>query len=154
MRPVVEENYTYWFPKVRQELSEKLKNEALSDRLLNNYAVILTIHQTLKDYINLPFSYEESFNMVSEIAQVHNQQIAYTDELGQFWNTVETMLEQYMIHEGNNFRIEMLDHIYINIGEKKVERNFATKNETAREILLLKWAGIYQKYPNSAAKHK
>jgi len=72
----------------------------------------------------------------------HNDMMKNTNELSQFWNMLETLVEKDLIKERINFRIEPLSDITINVGASRVEK----KISPTQNVLLLKWTGIYQLY--------
>ncbi|MCX6232717.1 MAG: DNA primase [Bacteroidetes bacterium] len=141
-RDHVIERYRYSFGEVQTDIMKRMDKNIIDDRIMRNIFSVLASFHCLQQLIKLPFTYEELIETAIDNMNYHNQLLRNTNELSQFWNMLETLVEKDLIKERINFRIEPLSDITINVGANRVDKKIVP----TQNVLLLKWTGIYQLY--------
>lgn len=141
-RKHVEDRYRHSFNDVQADIMKKMDKDVIDDRIMRNLITVLATFHCLQSKITLPFTYEQLIDTAIDNMIYHNQLLKNTNELSQFWNMLETLVEKELIKEKVNFRVEPLAEIEINVGANKATKKIIP----IQNVLLLKWTGIYQLY--------
>lgn len=91
----------------------KEKDESYKERIVQNYCVLLTVLHILKDKFNFPFTYETFFNYTVDSIINLSSMIESSNALSGFWKMVEFLLDQGLIEEKWDFKIETVASIKI-----------------------------------------
>lgn len=125
------------FSELRVQVAKRISN--YNERVMRNYCALLTCINFYKDKFKLPFTYEEFKEiMINEVVRLSTQ-IAESDTLAEFWNTIQYLLEIGEISEGNHFKIETL----LSVPTEQKVHNFG---ETAEKVLFLRLTTIHKLY--------
>lgn len=121
------------------------------DRVIQSYTVMLCVFEIMSKHITLPFTDEEYFEYtINRIVRLGNT-IGENNALAGFWKTVEFLRNDNQIHEGWDFRIDVLPSIKIKAdGEKYFEKQF---NQPTK-LLLLRLINVQKLYSAWMRKEK
>lgn len=109
-RQLIEQNYMMQYEKVYNEIkyNPSLDNTNIDERLIVNFATILTPVKILTTTnISLPFTYEDILlQTTARISELSNM-INTSESLAVFWDMVIYLLDNFLIKEGSDFKLEM-----------------------------------------------
>lgn len=115
----------------------------IKERILNNYCVLLSCIDIFKDIFTFPFAYDDFFEYCKKEVIRFSKLITESDALAGFWKTVEFLLDDGLVIEGWDFRIETYTRIMIRTEEgKDIEKTF----DKPTKLLLLRLNNIYNHY--------
>lgn len=154
-RKIVIDNYKESQKRVRQDMEKRISTNQSDGRILKNYIVILTTFLSLEKIIECPFTYDQLLDECVKSLLRQNEMLYNSNELSTFWSIIEHGVETRQINEGSNYRIKMVDFLRVT---DKINDNGNNKKYTElafnppKEVMLLKWAGIYQFYSETARR--
>lgn len=114
---------------------------------------MLTIRKLLDGMIEFPFSYDDFFEHVKRSIMTLSQRITESDSLAAFWKTMEFLLEQDMIIDGWDFKIDVRDSVPLIISRSEVGedgKNTRVKTfEEPKKLLYVRMTNIHPLYMNA-----
>lgn len=110
----------------------------LETRLVENWAKLLAILRIFEGRIQLPFSYEQAWDICMKFLKKQNSLSGDTNELGHFWRMVMYLRDSGSLIEGSDFHIRSE---YRFSGER-VKREYMQP----RRVLYLKPTRVFQLY--------
>lgn len=137
-RDTIEENYMKNFYDIEKELTEKLPYA--EDRIIKNYATVITTYSILQDKFNLHFDAENLKEIAVDCIKEQMNILNRSNELSVFWNAFMSSIEQDKIIPGWNYKIKSMDEITVTKDGKKEYYPF---KDGPRKILLIRWEGLY-----------
>ncbi len=147
-RHLVTDNFSHQYNQVRKEMEKYVSSNQGDGRLLKNYLTILTTFKCLEPVMELPFTYTDLLNECVRCLMRQNELMYNSNELANFWSIIEHGVERRILQDGTNYKIKMTD--YIKVIDKAAAKEIEFKPD--KEVLLLKWAGIYQFYSETARR--
>lgn len=149
LRPLVMQHFRALKQKAYDELKEALVNAGEIDRLMKTASLFLATCRLIQDYtgLNLPFTYDEFFQIAKNKIKFQVELISKTDKLATFFKAMDVMIDTKAIKEGRDFAIDTPERITIKLpgGEKK-EMPIPTGNR----VLFLRVSTIYTQYARSS----
>ncbi|MES2810035.1 MAG: BT4734/BF3469 family protein [Bacteroidota bacterium] len=144
-REFVDNHFLHRYVKMNAELKADLLKDGITPkgRLLENYSVALTMANLMGEKIHLPFSHDTfKAHCKAEIIKV-GMVMAESNSLSQFWKTVEFLLDQGLIEQGNHYKVESLPKVRILIDRTKADyKTF----EEPKKLLFLRLSTIHMLY--------
>ena len=107
-RHIFEKNFSQAYSMVKQELSEKTKDEEIHDRVFGNWVIILATFRTLEAVLDFPFSYSDLFETAVKGLRVQNDMTQESSEIADFWSTLQGFQVSGKCIEGTHFKIKYL----------------------------------------------
>ncbi|MCH5243196.1 MAG: DNA primase [Muribaculaceae bacterium] len=107
-RTIFEKNFSKTYSIVKQELSEKTKNEEIHDRVFGNWVIILATFRTLEAILDFPFSYNELFETSIKGLRLQNEMTQESSEIADFWSNLQGMQASGRCVDGTHFKIKYL----------------------------------------------
>lgn len=107
-REKVQASYGDTFRRNQRRLSDEIKQAGYSakSRILNNITAAIAVVEIMATELKLPFTVEQFYEygkkLIIDISGLVNE----SNVLSEFWNTVELLLDQGHIREGQQFRID------------------------------------------------
>lgn len=129
-----------------QQLSDKLEEFNVEDRIIENWAIPLAALNTLKTKLDLPFSYNEVLELCVAGCINQNDKNAKNNEVATFWSVVEFLKSDGKIWLGGDYRIETTDKIKCSNHKYEIEFPYP------KRILYMRQNRIFQLY-RMHAKH-
>ena len=126
------------------DITAKLEQNRIEDRILRNWIVPLAAFRTLSGVLELPFSYNEMLTITLEGIIRQNSECKSNNELGKFWDLVAYLRQNGDVHNEADYRIVYTTKFACNKPSTTNEYN-----ETKR-ILLLRKSRIFQLYKKEA----
>lgn len=139
-RPQVENEISRELAKVSDEMADRLGNQVVEDRILNNYKVLLVIYKIVGKYLTLPFKYDQVFELCYSY-MIEQQGSCFTNnELGNFWDCVQVLVQSGELVIGSDFRIEPEKNLVTDIAPNGIEW------QTPRLVLYIRPSRVFQLY--------
>lgn len=80
------------------------KNE-IEDRIWRNWLVIIGALRTIKDFVELPFSYEKAVEKMSDMVKNQNKETLKDNEVNTFWDIFSYLVKDGLVEEEYDYRI-------------------------------------------------
>jgi hypothetical protein len=132
------------FGEVTSELKAEFNREGITpkNRIMENFTVALAMASLMGEKFQLGFTYETFFkHCKAEITKL-NSVMAESNSLSQFWKTVEFLLDQNVIEQGNHYRVETMNQVRILVDRKPVYKTF----DEPKKLLFLRLSTIHMLY--------
>lgn len=105
LRNKVEASFRNIYQLTLNDISEKLKDSAIEDRILLNWVGPLAMLRTLESDIDISLSYKEMLSVTLEGIKRQNSECRQNNELASFWNMVQFLVSDGELVEGGDYRI-------------------------------------------------
>ncbi len=154
-RSLVETKYAEFYAQEFKKLSQAFEKIGVrvKSRIQQNFCTMLTFRKLLDGMIDFPFSYDEFFDHVKRSIISLSQRITESDSLATFWKTLEFLLEQDMITDGWDFKIDVRDSVPLIISRADVGedgKNTRVKTfEEPKKLLYVRMTNIHPLYMNA-----
>ncbi|MBP3420469.1 MAG: DNA primase [Marinifilaceae bacterium] len=76
------------------------------DRILNNWLMIISTYTALEEYLELPWDRTELINLATEKMITQSSEGQKNDDLGQFWNAIQTLAYSSYLYEDGDYKID------------------------------------------------
>lgn len=105
LREVVEKNYDINYEQVREEIRQLVNTKEIETRILENWLMVLALFKTISPHIELPYTYAEVLPIFTAGLERQNDAVKDSNEIGNFWRAVESMLANGDIEEHYDIKI-------------------------------------------------
>lgn len=122
------------------DITERLEQSRIEDRILRNWVVPLAAFRTLSGVLELPFSYPELLKITIDGIVRQNGECKSNNELGKFWELVAYLRQNGDIHNECDYRIVYVNEFNCNTIKDKLQF------KELKRILLLRKSRIFQLY--------
>jgi hypothetical protein len=99
---------------ILSELSHKLSEDRVEDRVIRNWATIIASFKTIESKIEISFNTDNLFNVCLEGIRSQARQSIRSDEIGVFWDVFESLFDHDIINSGWEFKIDYCDSVRTN----------------------------------------
>lgn len=143
-REKMEKEYPAAFHEACKLLKAETQCSSEMERITNNWAVVLAVHNVLKEVISV----DDKDSLVSFIKDgIRRQSVSCktSDELASFWTTLQYLVLEHELLQEGHFKLAYTRHVK---SRDREERNF----DDIHPVLLLRKAGILEKYQESCRK--
>ena len=135
-RELFEKNFPEIYSITKRELTTKLENETIHDRIFGNWVIPLATFRTLETVIDVPFSSTELFETAVRGIRNQNELAQESSEIADFWNMLQ----------GFQTSGKCIDRAHYRIRYMKSFRPLSEKEDMvfqeARPILYLNMAAV------------
>lgn len=105
-RKKVEQSFRQMYQLTLQEVTERLKDAPIEDRIMLNWLSPLAMVRVMEPYLDVSLSYKELLDVTIEGIRNQNAECRQNNELASFWNMVQYLVSEGEIIEGGDFRIQ------------------------------------------------
>jgi DNA primase catalytic core len=141
------------FPAEQFELVSKIKKdlegEQFEGRVMQNYALLLTVAKIMSEKLHLSFTFDEVYKAGLKGIVKQSEQISDSNDMNSYWKMIEYLSMQSQIRSGEDYKIETLNHITVREGREKPERITFKK---PMKVLLLRFNRIHPLYMEAHRK--
>lgn len=109
-RSKVEKSFHSMYQQTYEDVTERLKNVPIEDRILLNWLSPLAILRTLESSLSLSISYKEMLEVTIEGIRNQNGECRQNNELASFWNMVAFLASEGELVESGDYRIQYFRH--------------------------------------------
>lgn len=92
LREVVEKNYERNYEQTKEEIKQAINTREIETRILENWVMVLAVLRTIDNHVELPFHYDTVFPLFTKGIETQNEAVKDSNEIGNFWRAVESML--------------------------------------------------------------
>lgn len=107
LRPKFQGNFRSAWDDAISDLSNNVRQYAVEDRTLKNWATILAAFKSIGSYLNLPFDYPEMLSIASTLCVEQNNKTKQNNELSGFWEIVDILVASSKIWIKVDYHIKM-----------------------------------------------
>ena len=100
-------NFRSAWDNVITDLSNNVRQHAVEDRTLKNWATILAAFRSIEPYISMPFNYGDMLAISTKLCVEQNSKTKQNNELSGFWEIVDILVASSKIWIEADFRIKM-----------------------------------------------
>jgi DNA primase len=101
------EQYNNYYDQIAFEITKKLKNEIIEDRLFKNWIMIIAAYATLENKLILPFTHEKLIETTVSQLKIQQRETRTNNEVTEFWDKVQYMYSERTIFEHGDFKVKM-----------------------------------------------
>ena len=105
---------------------------------------IVAAWRTISQVVSFPFTYVELLEVGCKSVEYQNAQISKSNEIGIFWNLLESLFDENLIQDKFHFRVDYVDSI-------KTKHSVISLPQPA-SVLKFKYNTIYSLYAQLARK--
>jgi hypothetical protein len=105
LRPVFQDNYPGHVKRTSDRMREYLRQEAVEDRIFNNWLVPLSVYCTLSEHLELPWDTSELIKLGVRLMIRQNKETKKNDDLGNFWKIVQYMASSNVLFEQGDYKL-------------------------------------------------
>jgi DNA primase catalytic core len=128
-----------------RDFNAHFASDPVEDRILRSVVTIVSSFKTISSVIpDFPFDYEGLKSIAFDSIRIQNDQINQSNELGQFWNALESMFDENILLEKWHFRIDNHTDLELLTGKRAFVKS--------TEILKFKYNAIYNLYAQTLRK--
>lgn len=131
-----------------KEMNEIIGKAIIEDRIFRNWLIIIAAFRTLREMIEVPWSYRNLVITGTRLLMKQNSEIKKSNELAIFWSIVEFLANNGEIMEEVDFRIDYVTSIKTDLIKIKTEWPHP------KNILLINHSRIFQLYRVHGHKSK
>ena len=132
------------FKSAFSDITERLEQARIEDRILRNWVVPLAAFRTLSGVLELPFTYNDMLKITIEGIVRQNSECKSNNELGKFWDLVAYLRQNGDIYNEGDYRIVYVNEFSCNTPAVKLQF------KEQKRILLLRKSRIFQLYKKEA----
>jgi len=129
---------------VLSELSKLLKDNGVEDRVLRNWASIIASFRVISQKIEFSFDYSDLIEVSIKGIITQTRQSTRSDEIGIFWDIMESLFDHDNLISGWNFKIDFCDSL-------KTKKNDIIFTEP-KSVLKFKFSSIASLYSEYGRK--
>ncbi len=99
------ERYRKNFDEAGKDLERWCPKNEIEDRIWRNWLVIIGALKTIKDFIELPFSYEKAVEKMAAMVKNQNKETLKDNEVNTFWDIFSFLVKDGLVEEEYDYRI-------------------------------------------------
>ncbi|MHC1707502.1 MAG: DNA primase [Bacteroidales bacterium] len=137
-RDYFKQNFVSNYQIASNDLNKEIGPISIEDRTFRNWLIVLAAYRTLKEFIEVPWTYT---GLVKETAQLiirQNTETKKSNELSIFWSIIEYLAQNGEIKEEVDFRIDYLSMLKTD----KIDTHWAA----GKTIVYINHSRIFQLY--------
>lgn len=142
-RDLVTDKFDEELFEITSMLKKDLHGEEYKGRIMNNYAVILTLNKILQEPLNLPYIFEDSYQLALTKIMEQSEQVADSDALRSYWKMIEFMSSIHSIQDGVDYLIKTEENITLRLKRDEYEKKYFDKPKTILYVRLTKIHPLY-----------
>lgn len=121
-RPLFAEKYEETYEATLREFSDLINNKEVEERMMQNYAVLITTMVMVHKELELPFTLDEFKKQCKDLLMEQFHVLKGSDDASKFWQIVEQLASSGMITEDKHYRLQ---NGYIDIRVQDVYQHYA-----------------------------
>lgn len=128
---------------VVSKLKEKLNGQEYKGRIMDNYAIVITMAKMFEEKLSLPFTFDEIFKegVASIISQ--SEQVQDSDALRSFWKMVEGMSWNWLIKNNQDYIIKEENSVNVRDGRAGSKLEVFTH---PTKVLYIRFSQVHTEY--------
>lgn len=151
-RALFESQFHDKFNKNSKQFKKALEGFEYQERMLQNYNAIFTPISILYEYLDLPFTITDFYKQCINGIIDNSDLLVESEGLSEFWKTIEKLVEDKRIAEGQHFAIKTPHEQKLQ--SKKGEAQQLFKNTERNRIFYLRVNSVHQSYADAVSKRE
>ena len=143
-RSYFEQNFHTAYISTLEDIQTALKGEPVEIRILKNWVVPLAAFQTLRNQLELPFTYEDLKTIAIKGIKIQSEKCKTNQDVGVWWNIVNFLASQGKIYERCHYRIDSVQELTTDESKMVYQQ--------AKTILQIRVKTIFELYLEHAKK--
>ncbi len=143
-RKYFEDNFYETYQSTLSEFTGYFSENDVEDRILRSMVSIIAAWRTIAQLITFPFTYDQIKKVALKTIETQNNQVSRSNEMGLFWNIIESLFDDNVIIDKWHFRVDYTDQLSTSTGDRKYA--------SAINILKFKYNVIYSAYAQQARR--
>jgi DNA primase len=143
-RQKMEEEVLPTYTKIMNSFIKELKGKDYQERMLQNYALLLTPIAILQELFEFPFAYEDIKEHFKNAILDSSDLIIESEGLAEFWRVLEFLLDTHRIKENKEFKVDVPAEVPVQ--GRKGEPVIPWKNDDRKRLLFLRLNAVHQLY--------
>jgi DNA primase catalytic core len=139
-RPRIKKELNTEFRRLQKELRTALKGSKTMDRLVDNYAALLTPLSILKKELPLPFTFQSLMKTALEKMRESNEVMVDSEGVGSYWQIVQNLVETRVLQPGRDYEIKN-QHLPL-----KMDSGDEYRNTKGSKMLFFRYQRIHGEY--------
>lgn len=132
-----------------KRFKKDLKNMEYEERMLQNYAALITPLHLLSEKLHLPFNMELVYAQYKNAIIDSSDLIVESEGLAVFWEILEFLLHRGMIQ--NDYHFNVCTDFTVKLAGRKGEKDTEWKNAEGKRLLFLNLKAVHQLYHKEAS---
>jgi len=145
-RAQFESNFLSSMQTAYDDLRAGVEREDVSERLLNNWVVPLAAIHSLRNFLVLPFTYDELLKICCGQIKEQNSLSVEGSEIASFWNVVDFIYREGHIYESSDFKILAVRKLHLQENKKSYFIEF----DQIKEVLCIRHKRVLELYKKHA----
>jgi hypothetical protein len=141
-RDLIEEKFHSVYFGIISKLKTELEGENYVGRVMENFAMLLSVHKLIGEKLKIAISFENAFGLAKLEIIKNSNLLTESDALSSFWKTVEFLSMQRQIVNGTDYKIEEHSHLNVRIGKNSEK----LKLDKTTRVLMIQLTRIYPLY--------
>lgn len=149
LRPLIRQHYRPMMRSISKELLEKvlIGSNASGDmvRIINTVTLFLALCKIITEHaphLQLPFTYDEFFQIASAKVISQVELITHSDKLANFFKAMDVMIDSGLVKEGRDFAIDSPQQITFKVGDTKRVEVY----EAQKRVLFIRLSNVFTCY--------
>ena len=118
-RKNVESSFHGFYQQTLSDVSERMKDLAIEDRILMNWVSPLAILRCLESVLDTSLSYKDMLDVCVDGIRLQNAQCKQNNELANFWKVVMYLVGEGSLIDGGDYRVEYVHRLKTDIANKE-----------------------------------
>lgn len=129
--------------KIDADIRTSLKSIEYSERVMNNYTVLLSTIRILSEKINLPFTFDSFLELCKDEIIENSDLVTEIGGMTDFWNTMESLIITGVLVKDRDYMIERVHEVKGHKKVKGVKVQDIYENKDRNEILFIDFKRVY-----------
>jgi len=143
-RPYFVKEYSEIYKETNNDLKSQFEDVHVVDSLITNMSMVVAAWRTIARKVDFSFNYPDMLQIAVAQITVQNNQIGKSDELGQFWDLLESLFDENLMIDKWHFRVDLTDKLKTTHAELSYS--------PAIKVLKFKFSSMYSLYAQHARK--
>lgn len=132
------DNFFKSYDQILSSVFSRLEHLGIEDRILRSFCSVLASFKTISSKIDIPLDYDDLEKVAVKAIIDQNNQISSSNEISQFWETIEALFDENIIRDRWHFKIDNSDMLKVRSETKMFNPPI--------NVLKLKFSVIYKLY--------
>lgn len=144
-RDKIQGSYYTELASIQKQLRITLEKADYTERMLMNYATIMTPIKVLSEAIDFPFKWDDFYNLCANSIVSNSDLIQESGGMSEFWKTFEYLTGKGIIADGKDFIIERVHVVKCRRKENGKMVTDPWNNENKDKVLFINFTDVYKK---------
>ncbi|TSA37797.1 MAG: toprim domain-containing protein [Porphyromonadaceae bacterium] len=140
LRTIFSKNFNASYDQASKDFQLAIGSAVIEDRIFKNWLIVIATYHAIQSEIEVAFDYKQLVKLSAIQVQIQNAETKKSSEISSFWQIVQFLASDGLIHDGIDYRIEMVHEIKTEGMASKREYSVATS------LIFIQFSRIFQLY--------